>query len=280
MNLSEKSLNQKIINYAKSVNAKDVNKVRTTIVLERLVARIRTSKILEGKLVFCGGFVLYKQGVTDRYTRDVDMISSDQNHDQVITEIKRVIELDLGDGFWFGDTKIEEVQNEVLYGGVRLKPLYKVGLPFPEKGEYKKLRRVHLDISFQSLNSQMFFESTIKTEINGYDEISWEIYSIEYIASDKVHAIISRAGLSTRSKDVYDLSYILKKCDPEKLKLAINYTFEIRGEKLVKTISETFLDLDIRSLRDNWKKIDFKENSKTFDNCWGVMIEYFKEYDV
>ena len=58
--------------------------------LERLVARLQSSKFLEGKLVFCGGFVLYKEGVTDRYTRDVDMVSPAKNQKEVIDKISAI----------------------------------------------------------------------------------------------------------------------------------------------------------------------------------------------
>ena len=44
MNTSEKSLNDKIKTLAKKIGAKDVNKIRTILVLERIVARLRASK--------------------------------------------------------------------------------------------------------------------------------------------------------------------------------------------------------------------------------------------
>lgn len=74
MNISEDSLNQKVRSVAKQFDVKDVNKVRATLALERLVARIRNSEFLSEQVIFCGGFVLYKEGLTDRYTKDVDMI--------------------------------------------------------------------------------------------------------------------------------------------------------------------------------------------------------------
>lgn len=278
MNFSEKSLNQKISNYAKSVNASDVNKIRTTVVLERLVARIQASEFLGGKVVFCGGFVLYKEGVTDRYTRDVDMISNEVDHDKVIKEVIRAIESDFGDGFWFGDTIVEEVQEDVMYGGIRFKPLYKVGEPFPESIEQGRMRRVHLDLSFQSLNSLMESESELSQTIEQYDPISWKIYPIEFIAADKVHAIITRAGLSTRSKDVYDLNFILNQCDKTKLRAAISYTFSAREMEISEPIYKTLSIIDNKNLRKNWGKVEFKAETIDFDTCWRTLISYFERF--
>jgi len=277
MNLTEKSLNQKILNYAKSIKADDVNKIRTTVALERLVARIQSSSFLEDKIIFCGGFVLYKEGLTDRYTRDVDMISSEENQKQVVQEIKNAIELDLGDGFWFGETIIEDIAEEVEYGGVRFKPLYKVGTPFPTKENLKKLRRVHLDLSFKFFDVKLAKKSELMATIDQYDEISWNIYPLEYIAAEKVHAIISRGGLSTRSKDVYDLYFILDKCDKTKLKNAITFTFNIRDTALEESVSVTLSSISYTGLSTNWKNVEFKGNKLEFDVCWQGLIHFFEK---
>ncbi len=278
MNFSEKSLNQKISNYAKSVNAKDTNKIRTTVVLERLVARIQASEFLCEKVVFCGGFVLYKQGITDRYTRDVDMISSEIDHQKVIDEVKKAIEVDFGDGFWFGDTIVEEIQEDFHYGGIRFKPLYKIGNPPPSSSDIKKMRRVHLDLSFQGLSHLTESTSEMSQTIDQYQSISWKIYPIEFIAADKVHAIISRAGLSTRSKDVYDLRYILGECNKDTLRSAISHTFSSRGMEIEEPIYKTLQTIENDGLKRNWNKVEFKEKKIDFDQCWNFLVDYFDQF--
>lgn len=278
MNLAEDSLNQKIRNYAKLVGENDVNRIRATVALERLVARINANPFLDDKLVFCGGFVLYKEGITDRYTKDVDMISSGKDHKQIIFEIKKSIESDLGDGFWFGDIEVDEINEDILYGGIRFKPSYKIGLPFPDDAQRKKLRKIHLDLSFQVLYSDMKRTSELKSELEFYEELSWKIYPLEYIASDKIHAILSRAGLSTRSKDVYDLSFILPQCDKAKLNVAITYTFNKRNTELGNTLYFSFENIGHDLLKSNWRKINFKINRKSFEQCWKELLDYFQSF--
>ena len=276
MNITEKSLNQKILNFAKSSDVRDVNKIRTTIALERLVARIMSSDLLERKLVFCGGFVLYKEGFSERHTRDVDMISSEKDHDEVIEEIKKMIKKDLGDGFWFGDTKIESIQDTVLYGGFRFRPLYKVGTPHPPEVDTSKLRRVHLDLSFQAIEPDMSSGSVMNTSLEGFEKVSWNIYPIEFTAADKIHAIISRGGLSTRSKDVYDLSLILKKCNKMKLRSSLSYTFSTRNISLDQPVFIKLRNIDTLSLENNWSKLELGDMD--FENCWQEVIRYFESF--
>ena len=279
MNLSGDSLNNKILAYAKSIGAQDVNKIRGTVALERIVARLRKSKYLSDKIVFCGGFVLYKEGLTERYTRDIDMISEVKDHERMIEGVKKAIESDIGDGFWFGDIQIEEIQEDVNYGGVRFKPLFKVGTPFPEsENDLRKLRRLHVDLSFQNLLDDMREKAVFEDELGLFEKVSWEIYPIEYIVSDKLHATIARAGFSTRSKDIYDLSKIVHKCSKEKLHSAISYTFKARGDSLEGSIKETLKSLDTTSLKSNWKKVDNFGGDESFEKCWEIVIKYFEKF--
>ncbi|MBT4936337.1 nucleotidyl transferase AbiEii/AbiGii toxin family protein [Candidatus Peregrinibacteria bacterium] len=235
-----------------------------------------SSQLLENKLVFCGGFVLLKEGFSERYTRDVDMICSGSNHEEIIEEIKMVINKDLGDGIWFGDTLVEKIQEGIHYGGVRFRPLYKVGLPSPSKDDIKKLRRVHLDLSFQSISSQMSISSVMSGIIEGFENISWCIYPVEFTAADKLHALISREGLSSRAKDVYDLSLILIKCDKKKLRFSLSHTFSVRKTTLDQSVLRTLKNLGTYSLQQNWPKLEIK--NKKFDECWNNIIDYFDKF--
>jgi predicted nucleotidyltransferase component of viral defense system len=256
-----------------------VNKIRGTVALERIVARLRASKFLRDKIVFCGGFVLYKEGLTQRYTRDVDMISGVKDHEGVINGIKSAIVSDIGDGFWFGDVQVEEIQDDINYGGFRFKPLFKVGTPFPESDkDLKKLRRIHVDLSFQNLLDDMRQNAVLEDELGFYEKLTWEIYPIEYIVSDKLHATIARAGLSTRSKDIYDISKIVHKCSREKLKTAVEYTFRVRGEPLKGTIVDNLKSLDTGPLKSNWKKVENFGGDESFEECWKVVIKFFEKF--
>lgn len=282
MNISEKSLNDKIKNIAKENNIKDVNKVRTTLALERIVARLRNNKFLDGKLVFCGGFVLYKESITDRFTKDVDMISSYKDHEKIIEEIKTSLAFDLDDGFWFGDTLIGEIQDNILYGGIRFRPLYKIGTPFPiSEKDQKFLKRIHLDLSFQNINDDMLEVKNLSSELKGLEEFSWQIYPLEYMAADKLHAIACRLGFSTRGKDVYDLSFVLPKCDINKLAKAVEHTFHSRSGKIENVyLSNFFKEMNTSSLRNSWNKLDIRAKNRSFDESLADVIQFLENHKI
>ncbi|MCB9229137.1 MAG: hypothetical protein H6618_05955 [Deltaproteobacteria bacterium] len=68
------NVSRKLNAYAKEQGL-DINKVRITFALERLVARIETDKKLSESLVYKGGFVLLKTTSTNRYTVDIDALA-------------------------------------------------------------------------------------------------------------------------------------------------------------------------------------------------------------
>lgn len=280
MNLSSDSLNQRIKNYARSKNILDINILRTAIVLERLVARIMSVEFLEHKLIFCGGFVLFKEGHSERYTKDIDMISNHNNHKRIIEEIKQAISKDLSDGFWFGDPLIDEMPIDQTYGGIRFRPLFKIGLPSPNTEELKNLKRVQLDLSFRPISSDMIDKSSFMSFFDKQHSITWEILPIEYTAADKIHAIVSREGISTRSKDVYDLSIILPKCNKNNLIKAISSVFSCRNTNLDGSLSIIFKNIDTKSLESNWKNLKLVEDFRPFNHCWKQVNNYLDKFKV
>ena len=52
-----------------------INELRIILALERIVARIEAHEILREKLIFKGGFVLYKIFESERFTRDLDALA-------------------------------------------------------------------------------------------------------------------------------------------------------------------------------------------------------------
>ena len=57
---SADQLKDRIRKAAKDLGIEDVNRVRTIVTLERIVARLVTNKYLKDHLVFGVGFVLFK----------------------------------------------------------------------------------------------------------------------------------------------------------------------------------------------------------------------------
>lgn len=70
------SINDRLKNIAKEKGFKDVERVRVILCLERIIARLMQNSYLHDHLIFGGGFVLYKNADSHRFTKDVDAIIS------------------------------------------------------------------------------------------------------------------------------------------------------------------------------------------------------------
>src|SRR5690606_13982315 len=98
------------------------------------------------------------------------------------------------------------------------------------------------------------------------------------ISADKLHATISRSGLSTRAKDIYDLSKILHQCKKVKLKLAVEYTFKKRGDTIPNSLFDTLTNLDTKSLERNWKKVENFGETVRFEESWELILNFFETF--
>lgn len=89
-----------------------INEIRVIIALERAIARILSNKILSDNLIFKGGFVLYKSYESMRFTRDADAISLFLSKKELSDLIIESLKVNLNDGLWYGDIKVEELLPE------------------------------------------------------------------------------------------------------------------------------------------------------------------------
>jgi hypothetical protein len=112
-----------------------------------------------------------------------------------------------------------------------------------------------------------------------HDPISWKVYPPEFIISEKMEALISREGFSSRAKDIYDITLLVKKCEKLNLiKPAITATFKQRGTKISWPILPLLKDLNLENLRDSWPSVELKINL-TFDQAWKAFLEGVEKID-
>lgn len=275
---SADQLNAKIRKAATSLSIQDVNRIRGILTLERIVARLMTNPFLKEHLVFGGGFVLFKELNTNRYTRDADAVVSGINSDNLIKEVNQSLSHDLDDGFWFGDALIEDLETESGYGGIRFKILYKVGYPLPTEGEKTQLRRIHLDISIGVDLEDVAKEAHTSSIIQTLDSIEWKIYPPEFIASEKIHCLLFRGDMNTRGKDVYDLPLIFQETSDIDLLNAIERTFSRRSFK-VASLYETAAIIKTETLKTNYNSILVEHMENSFEESWSKILEKLKTLD-
>jgi predicted nucleotidyltransferase component of viral defense system len=275
---SAAQLNDRIKNVARTLGVDDVNRVRTIVVLERIIARLVTNSFLKEHLVFGGGFVLFKELGSNRFTRDVDAIISGVSKEKLIQEVDIALKMDLDDGLWFERCDGVELETESGYGGYRFKIIYKVGLPKPSEKEKIKLRQIHLDVSIGVDLEDVALITSTKSIIPILDSIEWKIYPPEFIASEKIHCLLYRGSLNTRGKDVYDLPFILDDVKERDLATAINRTFQ-RREFFITSLYEVANEIDTHNLKENYKKI-LVQSKSSFEENWDKILSKLKKIDL
>jgi predicted nucleotidyltransferase component of viral defense system len=275
--LNSDQINFQIKKVAKELGIADVNRVRTILTLERIIARLVNNPFLKERLIFGGGFVLFKESGTNRFTKDADAIINDVSKEKLIIEVEKSITLNLNDGFWFGDATVEEISTESGYGGYRFKILNKIGDP-PTESEKKNLKMIHLDISIGVDLEDVAQNSNINSVLNLFDPFEWKVYPKEFIAAEKIHCLLDRGDLNTRGKDVYDLAQVLKDIPINKLSSAIVRTFNNRNFKL-ESFYNTANVIDTEFLKENFNKTILVSRKQTFDECWKIILNVMIELD-
>jgi hypothetical protein len=276
---SAEQLKHRIRKAALELGVTDTNRVRTIVTLERIIARLMANPYLKEHLVFGGGFVLFKEFGSDRYTKDADAIIKGERPEIITDRINEALSADLDDGFWFGDIKEEILEAENGYGGIRFNILYKVGGPFPTEEEKNNLRRIHLDISIGvDLEDVAKFTKT-ESLLESLSSIEWKVYPPEFIASEKIHCLLHRGYTNSRGKDIYDLSLIFKEVTDESLLNAIHRTFSRRNFKIV-SLYEVAKAVDTENLVRGYYQSQTESFRYSFDEAWKIILEKFEQLDL
>ncbi len=253
-----------------------LNELRVIIALERAIARLSQDKVLAEHLIFKGGFVLLKSFESPRFTRDADALARAIPKEKLKDLVRSALEFDLEDGLWFGDFQLQELDDQGEYGAYRFDCAFLIGKP-----DLKKVRnfsRIHLDIAFND-KLPLKIENQIMSSVLEYEEpVSWKVYPIEYIVAEKIQTLFDRGSANSRSKDIYDLIYLLPRCSSRAaLTEAIKNTFENRKTQ----IPESFLDqarkLDTTILSHGWPGIHILKEKPSFIEAWNMLLDSFSK---
>ena len=133
---------------------------------------------------------------------------------------------------------------------------------------------LNLDLSFG--DSVVPSEVPVNTSSLIFDEeISWKIYPLESIVSEKLHALISRGSISSRSKDIFDINFLIEKCDFKNLAKAIESTFLASGDEVPDDIVKELKSLDTARLKKGWRSATQPIGKLDFDEVFESIIEKY-----
>ncbi len=274
-----KAIRNSIIKIAKSDTSLDANEIRVILSLERIVARLSNDPTLDKHLVYKGGFVLLKTLNSNRFTRDLDALGLDIEKELVEKLVPSALDVDLNDGFWFGDVQVESLDAQGEYGALRFNCAFQIGDP-PERAEaIKKLSRLHFDVGFDDAIPSDLKKSQMSSLLGYETHVSWRVYPPEFIFSEKLQTFVNRASANSRGKDIHDLGILFDQCNSTKLTDAIQETFARRETEIPKSLVEFAKNVDTNVLEKSWNSVKLTNEDASFEDAWELFQKHLKKLD-
>ncbi len=270
------SIRAKLNNLAKKRSA-PFEVILTSFLIERAVRRLMTEDQLGRNLIFKGGFVSISIYSSPRFTVDLDAVLHGITLDDAETLSKKSLLQDFEDGVWFVFEASVPLTNQTEYGGRRLQ--LRSGL-FPQPEDIKRAKILHIDLGVGDPVTPKPLKLTTPSLLGGED-ISWSVYPVETICAEKIHPFVILGSNNSRSKDLFDLYFLLPKVDLIQFREAIRRTFEYRTTPIPESFLRHFQALDKRVLTKGWRAatVDIKP-LPIFEECWDWVITFFERHNL
>lgn len=267
------SITQKIANLAKKRGV-PFEFLATEFLIERLVSRLVANSKLSKSLIFKGGFVGLRVYNSSRYTIDLDALLKRSNIESTLDLTRTAAETDLNDGVWFRFEDQIDLQTQGECGGIR--QIFRVGFgEIPKKISQAQILNFDLGIG-----DPVEPIETIMTPLLSDEKLSWSIYPIETIIAEKLHALIDRGELNSRSKDIYDLSVFLPNANKSRLQSALKNCFKYRETELPDRFSDILKTLDTRVLERGWQSaVKSISDAPDFQAAYDKLISYLEDFE-
>ena len=207
---------------------------------ERIIDRLAASSFRDNFILKGGLLISSMIGIGERTTMDMDTTvrGIQMEEDEIVSAVKEIIAMDVGDGISFEFQKIEPIREDDAYNNFRVHLRAKYGkIDSPMKidittGDIITPAAIRYDFPF------VFEEKTVPVMA----------YTLETVLAEKYETIIRRNIGTTRARDYYDLHTLYRSrkdvVQMEVLRAAVIHTAEKRDS----------VD-DIRDWRDILKDI-------------------------
>ncbi|ERT38353.1 MAG: nucleotidyl transferase AbiEii/AbiGii toxin family protein [Eubacteriales bacterium] len=207
---------------------------------ERIIDRLAASSFRDNFILKGGLLISSMIGISERTTMDMDTTvrGIQMEEDEIVSVVKEIIAMDVGDGISFEFQKIEPIREDDAYNNFRVHLRAKYGkIDSPMKidittGDIITPAAIRYDFPF------VFEEKTVPVMA----------YTLETVLAEKYETIIRRNIGTTRARDYYDLHTLYRSrkdvVQMDVLRAAVIHTAEKRDS----------VD-DIRDWRDILKDI-------------------------
>lgn len=216
---------------------------------EEFLRKVSQSEF-KNQLVLKGGlFIFTLTNFEGRATIDMDFLlqhidNSEQNIRRIVQE---VLEIQTGNTFIsFEVVGYEKIALERKYSGISVHMIGKIG---------NTKTPIYVDFGVGDVIVPDSELRTIQSQLDDFDVVEINTYSIESTIAEKFDAIIQRYELTSRMKDFYDIYYLAG-------------MFEFDGPQLYKAISETFKNRGTVYESDSFGRIMNLGNNEMVQNRW------------
>lgn len=191
---------------------------------ERIIDRLAASSFRDNFILKGGLLISSMIGIGERTTMDMDTTvrGIQMEEDEIVSAVKEIIAMDVGDGISFEFQKIEPIREDDAYNNFRVHLRAKYGkIDSPMKidittGDIITPAAIRYDFPF------VFEEKTV----------SVMAYTLETVLAEKYETIIRRNIGTTRARDYYDLHTLYRSrkdvVQMEVLRAAVIHTAEKR----------------------------------------------------
>ncbi len=191
---------------------------------ERIIDRLAASSFRDNFILKGGLLISSMIGIGERTTMDMDTTvrGIQMEEDEIVSAVKEIIAMDVGDGISFEFQKIEPIREDDAYNNFRVHLRAKYGkIDSPMKidittGDIITPAAIRYDFPF------VFEEKTVPVMA----------YTLETVLAEKYETIIRRNIGTTRARDYYDLHTLYRSrkdvVQMEVLRAAVIHTAEKR----------------------------------------------------
>ncbi|WP_423364301.1 nucleotidyl transferase AbiEii/AbiGii toxin family protein [Mycoplasma sp. P36-A1] len=233
--MKAQSLKSNIDNLHKEIKV-EKNIILKFYVFERFIERLSISSY-KNNFIVKGGYILSNVlGCKGRTTKDIDFSLKDVEftYEEVVRIITDIIAVNLDDDVKFNMIKVTEIKGEDDYGGYRV---------FLEAKIVNITERIYIDLATGDKVTPSAITFTFRKLFDD-TEISILSYNFETILSEKIETILSKAEISSRMKDYYDI-YIIYTL----------FHYEIDNDLLITALSNTITNRGTEYIYDEYSEI-------------------------
>ena len=263
-----RSMNDRLRNLSKK-NGIPFDTLLPYFLLERLAFRLVSDPALAKKLIFKGGFIALRVYDSPRVTVDLDALLKEGNLKTIQKTVIEQAETDFGDAVWFRSEGTQDLVTLGEYGGLRV--LFRCGIGgAPKKASLARLLHLDLGVGDPVVPSAREIATPF---LLGGGELSWSVYPLETICSEKLHTLIARGSANSRAKDVFDLNLFLPRCDAKQLRQSLLATFKYRGDEFPEDFVKAIREIDTRILKTGWKSaVAGLAESSSFEEAFDTLL--------